>query len=53
MGLSGGGLSLLKRRRLSNYISKIVEDDRYLLLEDKGTHLTESELSEALWERGL
>ena len=53
LGLSDWGILGMQRRRLSKYLTRVHEDDMHLIAERKGAKLSQSGLSEALWERGL
>ena len=53
MGLSDRRIKYWNRVRLEKQLRSIVQDDELLIAEGNGQRLSEIELSEALWERGL
>lgn len=43
----------MPRRRLGRHLANIAQDDRLLLKEGKGANLSQEEVAQALWERGM
>lgn len=53
LGIAEWGVLGMQRRRLSKYLIQIYEDDLHLIAERNGAKLSQSGVTEALWERGL
>lgn len=53
LSLSTWGPSFLRRWRIERHLKSVVVDDELLTKEGMGDRLTQPELREALWERGM